>query len=386
MERIWENDKLSYEGVYMIRKVAIVVFAIVVLSLFVISPNTNILSQDDTSQLEVTARPKSIVPLEKIVSGGPSKDGIPSIDNPKFVRADEATFLLDADMVIGVQRNGITKAYPHKILVWHEIVNDMFQEDPVVITYCPLCYSSIAFLRVLDGRSVQFGTSGRLYNSDLVMYDKQPGSTDLTALGLDLKDAGNLWSQMSGQALVGDRSGQRLISIPADVMEWKDWRRLHLDTLVLSTETGYQRSYGVDPYSDYYASRDIQFPVENRDGRLFEKEVILGIEYNGKHKAYRVQRIEDDNVINDEFQANGIVLFRVGSKAVRAFETDIDGRRLTFRYADGKFIDNETGSTWNEHGMAVEGKMKGSQMKRANGHIAFWFAWVAFYPETEVKS
>jgi len=333
---------------------------------------------------EVPEDLKSIVPLEKIVSGGPPKDGIPSIDNPKFVESSEAFFLSADDSVIGVEYNGVAKAYPLLILVWHEIVNDMFVDTPLVITYCPLCYSSLTFVRVLNGSTVEFGTSGRLYKNDLVMYDRQPGNNQLTFFGSDLTNAGNLWSQMLGQAIVGDRAGQKLTRIPTDVMEWKDWMRLHPETLVLSKDTGFSRSYGVDPYGGYYRSSGTLFPVENRDDRLDLKEIIFGVEYDEKYKAYPIRIISERMVLNDVFRNRGIAFFKVGDLAVRAFESDVNGQRLTFEFKDGQFIDRETKSIWNEHGQAVDGPLRGTIMNRGRGHKAFWFAWADFHPETEV--
>ncbi len=380
--KICKNEKSAKkkDGYKMIRKLAILSLGIVGLLAASVVISTTFFS---TPQ-KATQKPKSIIPLEKIVSGGPPKDGIPSIDRPRLVESDSASSLSDSDVVIGVNYNGIAKAYPLKILVWHEIVNDLFGDEPLVITYCPLCYSSIAFVRVLNGKAVEFGTSGRLYNSDLVMYDRQIGSNNLATLGSDLTDAGNLWSQMLGQALVGDLAGHKLTRVPTDVMEWKDWKRLNPETLVLSIDTGYTRAYGADPYSGYYTSNRIWFPVANRDERLFEKEVIFGIDYDDKQKAYPVRILDEKIAVNDVFQNRGIVLFKVGYMAVRAFESDVNRKRLLFEFEEGQFIDNETKSVWDEHGEAIDGPLKGTIMKRTSGHIAFWFAWVAFYPETEV--
>ncbi len=365
----------------MIRKLAVLALAIVGLLTLGVVASTMLLSP---GKEEVSDDLKSVVPLDRIVSGGPPKDGIPSIDNPRFLKPGDVDFLSDSDVVIGVEYNGIARAYPLKILVWHEMVNDVFGDTPLVITYCPLCYSSIAFVRILDGRMVEFGTSGRLYNSDLVMYDRQFGSNSLTVLGPDLTNAGNLWSQMLGQAIVGDRAGEKLTQVPTDVMEWRDWKRLHPDTVVLSTDTGYLRTYGVDPYGGYYISPTIYFPVANRVERLHVKEIIFGVEYDEKYKAYPVSVVDEKIAVNDVFQSRGIVFFKVGNMAVRAFESDVEGQRLTFEFKDGRFIDKETNSVWNEHGRAVDGPLKGTGMNRAPGHVAFWFAWVAFHPETEV--
>lgn len=327
---------------------------------------------------------KKIVPLDKIVSGGPSKDGIPSIDEPKFIKPNEVNFLSESDMVVGVEQGGVAKVYALKILVWHEIVNDWFGDIPLVVTYCPLCYSSITYIRELDGSAVEFGTSGRLYKNDLVMYDRQSGKNQLTPLGADLTNAGNLWSQMLGQAIVGERAGQKLVKVPTFVMEWRDWKRIHPDTLVLSTDTGYSRAYGSDPYSDYYTRRGTLFPLENRDERLFEKEVILGIEYDEKYKGYPIKAIDEKKVLNDVFQNRSIVFLRVGNKAAVAFESDVKRQRLTFEHKNGQFVDKETQSVWNELGRAIAGPLEGTVMERAQAHVAFWFAWADFYPETEV--
>ena len=373
---------------YKLKILALALVGLVTISaIFTISA---LLPGENDEELPSTEQPqeeglKSIIPLKKIRSGGPPKDGIPSIDHPKFIEPSEAEFLSDRDVVIGVSFNGIVKAYPLEILVWHEIVNDVFGDIPLVITYCPLCYSSITFVRVLNGEKVEFGTSGRLYNSDLVMYDRQLGKNQLTVLGEDLTNAGNLWSQMLGQALVGELAGHKLTRVPTDVMSWSDWKRLHPNTLVLSRDTGFRRSYGADPYLGYYNSPSIWFPVENTDDRLFEKEVILGIEYDGQQKAYPVRLVNESGVVNDIFQNRGIILFKVGNMAFRGFESDVNGQRLTFEVYNGQFIDQETNSVWDEQGRAVDGPLKGNVLKQVqDGHIAFWFAWVAFFPETEV--
>ena len=165
--------------------------------------------------------------------------------------------------------------------------------------------------------------------------------------------------------------------------EMEDWKRFHPDTLVLSTETGFVKAYGVDPYGDYYTTEGTLFPIENRDGRLFEKEVIIGIDYNERFKAYPVE-LDGRMVLNDVFEGRAIVLFRAGNMATVAFESDVNGQHLTFEHKNGQFIDKETGSVWDEHGRAAIGPLEGTVMKRAQGHTAFWFAWADFHPETEV--
>ncbi len=180
---------------------------------------------------------KHIVPLDQIVSGGPPPDGIPSIDSPKFLSVvDASKFLKDSDLVVGLTVNGQTKAYPLLILVWHEIVNDNVGGLPVAVTYCPLCFTAQVFNRTISGHvAVEFGTSGKLYNNNLVMYDRLSGS---------------LWSQALGEGIVGTHAGESLKRIPFDLAYWKDWKQLYPNSMVLSTDTGFTRPYGVDPYGD----------------------------------------------------------------------------------------------------------------------------------------
>jgi len=188
------------------------------------------------NEINETGEPKHIVPLDKIVSGGPPPDGIPSIDNPKFVSVAEADkFLQNSDQVVGLNINGDIRAYPLQILVWHEIVNDNIGGSLVAVTYCPLCFTNQVFNRTINGQTVEFGTSGKLYNSNLVMYDRTSKS---------------LWSQALGEGIVGKYAGVKLERIPFDIAYWKEWKQLHPDTKVLSRDTGSTRPYGADPYGD----------------------------------------------------------------------------------------------------------------------------------------
>lgn len=318
--------------------------------------------------------PKHIVPLDKIVSGGPPPDGIPSIDNPKFVSIAEADkFLQDADQVVGVNINGDIRAYPLQILVWHEIVNDNVGGTPVAITYCPLCFTNQVFNRTVDGRTVEFGTSGKLYNSNLVMYDRSSNS---------------LWSQALGEGIVGKYAGIKLDRIPFDVAYWREWKQLYPDTKVLSRDTGSTRPYGADPYGDYYTNNDVLFPVSNHDDRLGLKEIIVGLENGGQIKAYKLQQIEDTKVINDVINGKSVALFSLHPFMVRVFDGTLAGQKLDFQYDknSSKIIDKQTGSEWNFDGIATMGPMKGKHLTRLPFDEGFWFEWVAFHPETALYS
>ncbi|MDE1767195.1 MAG: DUF3179 domain-containing protein [Thaumarchaeota archaeon] len=317
----------------------------------------------------VTDGVKHTVPLDEIKDGGPPPDGIPSIDSPKFVPASEAQFVNNGDLVIGLRLNGETKAYPLFILVWHEIVNDKLGNTPVVVTYCPLCFTTQVFERILNGTEVQLGTSGKLYNSNLVMYDRLTGS---------------YWSQALGQSIKGSLAGDELKKIPFDVARWSDWKFLYPDTLVLTTDTGYQRAYGTDPYGDYYTSPYILFPVSHKDDRMQPKEKIIGFEDSGHYKAYKISDLESLKVVNDSVGNKEILLATLYPGMVRAFNRNADGKTFDFVYTDGKITDRQTNSEWNFDGKAISGTMQGTHLQRLAINPGFWFEWVAFHPNTEV--
>jgi len=340
----------------------IIITTILLMSFFSHRDVSDVIRDDDSNS-------SPLVPLEKIVSGGPPKDGIPSIDKPIFISVEEATFMEDGDIVIGLQYNGIAKAYPLKILVWHEIVNDWIDNLPVVITYCPLCFTSMVFERIIDGNIVEFGTSGKLYNSNLVMYDR-------------LSDS--LWSQAMGKGIVGKYSGYDLKRIPFDLAYWRDWKRLYPYTLVLSTNTGSTRPYGVDPYGDYYTTPNIYFPLEHRDDRLNPKELVVGLEDNNNYKAYKLSDIESKKVINDLVGEKKVLFISLYPLMVRAYDRTLNGVVLEFQLDNNELIDKQTNSKWNLEGQAIDGVLKGKQLNRLPLDPSFWFSWAAFHPDTEL--
>ena len=325
--------------------------------------------EEDQAGIMETNGVKHLIPLDKIKGGGPPKDGIPSIDNPIFTEVDSSQFVSDSDTVIGLEINGEAKAYPLFILVWHEIVNDEVGGVPVSVTYCPLCYTNQVFERVIDGKTVEFGTSGKLYNSNLLMYDRLTDS---------------YWSQALGMAVKGDLTGYKLNLIPFDVVTWGDWKAIHPDTVVLTTDTGHIRSYATDPYGNYYTEPGIMFPVEHQDDRLHPKEIILGFNQNNVYKAYKQNDVESNVIINDFVDDISIMLVSLYSENSRAFDRTIDGIILEFDYVDDKIIDTQTNSEWNYNGLSVSGQHEGKQLQRLPLSPGFWFEWVAFHPETLV--
>ena len=334
-----------------------------------ISITNSTVNFESTLTLMETNGVKHLIPLDKIKGGGPPKDGIPSIDNPIFTDVPNSNFMSDSDVVIGLEINGESKAYPLFILVWHEIVNDKVGGTPVSVTYCPLCYTNQVFERIIDGQEVEFGTSGKLYNSNLVMYDRLTDS---------------YWSQALGTAITGELTGQQLKIIPFDVILWGDWISLHPETLVLTRDTGYTRAYSVDPYRSYYTEPRIIFPVDNKDDRMHLKEIILGFNEGEIYKAYKQSDIESKVVINDKINEQQIVLISMYTGNARVFDRNINGQVLEFVFSDGKIIDLQTSSEWSYDGIAISGELEGVEMNRLPFNPGFWFEWVAFHPETEI--
>lgn len=267
-----------------------------------------------------------------IIAGGPSKDGIPSIDQPQFVSQSEADeWIADDELVLVLTYKGVRRIYPLQILVWHEIVNDVVAGDPLLISYCPLCGSAIAYDRTFDGVPVEFGTTGNLYNSNLVMYDR-------------LTDT--YWSQIDGLAIMGELAGHQLTPINLDTVVWRDWKAANQDAEVLCQATGFERDYGQDPYGSYYEESFIWFPVEGRDDRIHPKTVVFGIEVNGQHAAYR----EDD-------------LISLGS-----IEDRVGGARIRISRDSAGIV-------------SVLNLTTASLMAKERD---FWFAWYAFHPDTKL--
>ena len=361
--------------------VAILSIVGVILSVIIVTPSINsnptsiTIAADNTNSVvaAIAEQEKSIVPIDQIVSGGPPPDGIPSIDNPKFISVQEASkFLKDSELVLGININGDIRAYPLQILVWHEIVNDKVDGViPVVVTYCPLCFTNQVFNRTIDGGQdiVEFGTSGKLYNSNLVMYDRTSKS---------------LWSQALAEGIVGKYAGTKLERVPFDIAYWKQWKQLYPDSKVLSRDTGSNRPYGADPYGDYYTNSDVLFPVSNKDDRLGLKEIVVGFENKGQYKAYKLQEIEHKKVINDQINGKAIALFSLYPFMIRAYDPIAQGQTLEFNYnpKSKNFLDKQTGSEWNFEGKAIGGQMKGKQLIRLPFDEGFWFEWVAFHPGT----
>src|ERR671919_2434760 len=239
---------------------------------------------------------KALVPLDEIMSGGPPPDGIPAIDRPTFVGpATAAAWIVSKEPVLALEINGVARAYPLQILMWHEIVNDVVGGVPVTVTYCPLCNAGIVFERIVDGATLDFGTSGKLYKSDLVMYDRQSHS---------------LWAQMEGRAIVGTRAGPKLPLVPATPLSFEGWRAIHPAGKVLSRDTGHTRRYGVNPYESYDQPQLRPFLFRDRpDPRRPPKERVVGIKLGDAARAYPWPVLAERRVLHDRLAGQALVIF-----------------------------------------------------------------------------
>ena len=330
---------------------------------------------------------RTLIPLDEIIGGGPPPDGIPPIDAPVFVSPAAADgWLRPKEPVLGVRVGSDARAYPLQVLLWHEIVNDVVGGRPLVVTYCPLCNAGLVFDRVVDGTRIDFGTSGRLWKSDLLMYDRQTHS---------------LWSQMEGRAVVGTRVGVRLARVPANTLSYEEFKEAYPAGRILSRETGVTRAYGRNPYEAYdqVDSRPFLFSGAP-DPRRPPKERVAGVTLGDAARAYPWPVLARRGVVHDDWEGERLViLFRPGtlsaldrpqvadSRAVGAtavYRRQIKGRSLTFEAVPEGFRDVETGSVWNLVGHALSGPLKGRELHPVPHVDAFWFAWAAFHPKTSI--
>lgn len=330
------------------------------------------------------------VNLSEISSGGPPRDGIPPIDHPAYVSiANARAWLEPSEPFIAVVRNGKARAYPLQILVWHEIVNDMLDEEPTLVTFCPLCNTAIAFARRLEpgGTVYDFGTTGNLRLSDLVMWDRETESW---------------WQQLTGDAIVGVLTGRVLPSYPAQILGWSSFAELYPDGDVLSRETGFSRSYGQNPYVGYDDINSSPFLFDGPDdGRFRPMERFVGLVVSADAVAYPLSSPEGARAMNDRVGGQEIVVLHIPGALsavdqsiiaesrdvgqVGVFDRQLDGQQLTLTAAGiDRFVDQETGSTWSVTGHAIDGSLAGRQLTPRAHVVVFWFAWAAAYPQTRI--
>lgn len=308
------------------------------------------------------------------------KDGIPAITEPAFATdwSDTDYELQGTNQVIGVERDGEARAYPMRILNWHEVVNDNLG-GPLLVTFCPLCGSGVTGVRTVDGEETQFGVSGKLWMSDLVMYDAKTES---------------LWSQIRAQAIRGPKTGERIELLPSTLTTLETWRDAHPDTQVLLPppasgtvgSAANSRNYARDPYGGYENSSRIGIGRNDfDDDRLHPKTQVIGIRHEGVARAYPLPRVTEEGVVNDAVNGLPVVVTTDPGGALVAYDRRVDGTTLTFEAADERHV-RAGGSRWSRvTGKAVDGSYEGTALDRANDvSPKFWFAWAEFNPDTEI--
>lgn len=334
-----------------------------------------------------------IIDVDELAMGAP-RDAIPAIFNPLYLTVEEASEVYEPQIpLVQVRLGDDARGYPLSILIWHEIVNDTINGQPVAVTFCPLCNTAIAYGRQLGERTLDFAVSGLLRNSDLVMYDRNTET---------------LWQQSTGRAIIGNLVGARLEWVPATIVSFGQFREAFPDGLVMSEETGWFREYGQNPYVHYDSPDQRPFLYYGElDDRLPPKARVVSVETpGGETYAYPHDVVREQRIVYDTYDGTvrAVIFWTPGTVsaldqgmiansedigATAVFERELDGRLLSFEPnpADERgqtFVDLETGSVWDIFGRAVSGELAGSELRPVVASEHFWFAWWAFHPETEI--
>ncbi len=325
---------------------------------------------------------RSIVPEGEILSGGPPKDGIPAIDDPSFVPVDSVDWIGASEPVLIVTADGETRLYPLQILTYHEIVNDTVGETPLAVTFCPLCNTGIVFRRSFDGQVLDFGTTGRLRYSNLLMYDRQTETW---------------WQQATGEGVVGRHATRRLEFYPVMMLPWDAASSRYADAEVLSRDTGHSRSYGTNPYTGYdTATRPFLYQGPEVGSQYSPMARVIQVVVDGESFAVAYPVLAEERVVEERVAGAPIVVLwskgtssALDSRSIRegrdvgsanAFRAEIDGQELSFRATGDGFADEQTGSTWDASGRATGGALAGSELEPLVGIQHFWFSYSAFEP------
>ena len=327
---------------------------------------------------------RSTIDLNEVVSGGVPRDGIPPIDNPQFQPVESVSHLSAGSPVIVINIDGDARAYPLEVMTRHEIVNDVVGGIPVAVTYCPLCNSALVYDRRVAGKTLRFGVSGNLLNSDLIMWDNATESW---------------WQQLTGFAIAGEYSGRRLEFITSQLVGFGVFSERYPQGKVLRGPLG---AYGRNPYAGYDESASPFLFRGSLDNRLHPTERVLAAELDGMAVAYGFPMLRQIRIVNDTINDTDIVVFWQEGAVSALDEADIDASRdvgmalmferqlasgdtLSFYTDESGFVDAETGSRWNIFGEATDGPLAGAKLQQINAAAHFWFAWAAFNPATELR-
>lgn len=328
------------------------------------------------------------IDLDSILSGGPPKDGIPSIDKPEFSTAEQAQDWLGKDEPVVAYVDGDdARAYPLQILIYHEIVNDVVNDKPVTVTFCPLCNASIVFDRTVDGEVLDFGTTGRLRNSDLIMYDRQSETW---------------WQQFTGRGIIGKYNETKLTQLASQIVSFDTFRNTYPSGKILNRETGHARPYGNNPYSGYDDINNSPFLYNGpKDKRLPPMERVLSLASPDKASLLvPTSKLEDQPVLNISYNEKPVVVIATSTAtsaldkssigdsrkvpAAAAFSAELEGKVLAFEIKDGALVDKTSGSVWNAFGQAISGPLADKALTQIDSGVHFAFAWLAFEPESIV--
>lgn len=331
----------------------------------------NSVSTNSSSQNDTDVDSDWLIPEDQIFIGS-GRDDIPSIDEPTFKPVDEIDNLTDEDLVIGLKIGDQIRAYPHRILNYHEIVNDIISDTEVAVTFCPLTGSALAWDREIDGEITEFGVSGLIHKNNLIAYDRNTNS---------------YWSQMLVQSVSGEQIGTRPDRIHLIEMNWGAWKTNFPNSEVLTGETGFERDYTTPPYGNNYDSNDsnIVFPIHREDDRLNRKDLGHGVLYNQDLHVFPMKEFPDNTIVFNRNVA-GQDLVIIGN-STHNFVTSYaakttDGEDLTFSATDREppaLFEDEEGNIWNHFGEAIEGPRAGQKLQRIPSYNAYWFAWADFF-------
>jgi hypothetical protein len=348
-------------------------FLIPLLLIFLSCSSDKNLVVEGGGDLQVTN--KWTIPVDEIFDGGPGKDGIPSIDNPVFLEADDVTvesYMDDDDLVIGIVKENVMKAYPLRILDWHEVLNDDVFGEKITISYCPLTGTAFGWESMVGGNFSEFGVSGLLYNTNLILYDRRSGS---------------YWSQLKLECV----NGKFIESVPkvVNIIEttWGLWKEMFPETKILSDKQGFSRNYGEYPYGNYKEDNSfLLFPVSKSDNSIPNKNRVHAIIRGESAKVFQFSSFGNGKAIRSGFSSDDILI--VGNKKmINSYILGPQHSNLVFEYdfsiPEYYFKDNE-GNKWNVLGVAVEGPRKGEILGATNSLMSYWFAIPAFFSNIEI--
>lgn len=330
-------------------------------------------SNGDNGRQDKESKTEWLIPEDEVFDGGPGKDGIPALSNPEFIAADQAGYLQAGDLVLGMKVDNVIKAYPHDILDWHEIINDDVGRKKVAVTYCPLTGTGIGWNRFIDGSETTFGVSGLLYNTNLIPYDRKTDS---------------YWSQIRMESVHGELIGKDAVTYQLVETTWETWKGLYPKTEVVSTNTGFNRNYGVYPYGNYKSSNTLIFPVSPSDDRLHPKERVHGIILDDNAYVFRFESFKGNKtaIIHDILKETPVVVIGNEQKNFIVSFINEDGKSFSGveNGEDGTVFKDNQNNYYDMFGYVVQGPATGERLQPTVSFIGFWFSFGAFYPNPKI--